>query len=60
VAERFPEVCEAEARFLEEVLDAEVTRGAHIASGCGTCEYHVAPVGLQGPRRPSQPEEGQA
>ena len=27
VAERFPEVCEAEARFLAEVLEAEVTRG---------------------------------
>jgi predicted ArsR family transcriptional regulator len=41
VAERFPEVCEAEARFLAEVLEAEVTRGAHIASGCGTCEYQI-------------------
>ena len=53
VAERFPEVCEAEARFLAEVLDAEVTRGSHIVGGCGTCEYHVspaAPVALTGPR----------
>jgi predicted ArsR family transcriptional regulator len=44
VAERFPEVCEAEARFLAQVLDAQVTRGKHIASGCGTCEYHVSPT----------------
>ncbi len=60
VAERFPEVCEAEARFLEEVLEAEVTRGAHIVSGCGTCEYHVAPVALEGPRSPSHQKDGQA
>lgn len=39
VATRFPELCEAEARFLAEVLEAEVTRESHIASGCGTCEY---------------------
>jgi len=41
VAERFPELCEAEARFLSEVLEAEVTRSAHIATGCGTCEYSI-------------------
>jgi predicted ArsR family transcriptional regulator len=41
VAMKFPELCEAEARFLAEVLEAEVTRAAHIASGCGTCEYVV-------------------
>lgn len=41
VAERFPEVCEAEARFLAEVLEASVTRESHIASGCGTCEYQI-------------------
>jgi predicted ArsR family transcriptional regulator len=41
VAERFPELCDAEARFLAEVLEAEVTRSAHIASGCGACEYVV-------------------
>ncbi len=43
VAERFPELCEAEARFLAEVLEARVTREAHIASGCGACEYTLAP-----------------
>jgi len=41
VAERFPELCEAEARFLAEVLEAEVTRASHIASGCGSCEYVI-------------------
>mgnify|MGYP002813323578 CR=1 FL=1 len=41
VAERFPEVCAEEARFLAEVLNAEVARREHILSGCTTCEYHV-------------------
>jgi DeoR family suf operon transcriptional repressor len=41
VAERFPELCVAEARFLEEVLGAVVDRRAHILGGCGACEYHV-------------------
>jgi DeoR family suf operon transcriptional repressor len=42
IAERFPEVCAAEARFLEEVLGATVERHAHIASGANCCEYCVA------------------
>lgn len=41
VAERFPELCEAEARFLAEVLEANVIRSAHIPSGCGACEYRI-------------------
>ena len=41
VAERFPELCAAEARFLEDVLGAPVHRRAHILGGCSACEYHV-------------------
>jgi DeoR family transcriptional regulator, suf operon transcriptional repressor len=41
VAQRFPEICAAEARFLAEVLEAEVDRREHILDGCGACEYHV-------------------
>ena len=41
VAARFPELCEAEARFLAEVLEADVTRESHIVSGCGSCDYVV-------------------
>ncbi|MGH7754556.1 MAG: helix-turn-helix transcriptional regulator [Gemmatimonadales bacterium] len=41
VAERFPEVCAAEARFLQAVLDASVERKTHIASGCNACEYAI-------------------
>lgn len=41
LAERFPEICEAEARFLARVLSAEVERTAHMLTGCGACEYRV-------------------
>lgn len=41
VAERFPEICAAEARFLAAVLGAEVDRKEHILSGCSACEYRV-------------------
>jgi len=41
VAERFPEICAAEARFLAAALGAEVDRREHILSGCSACEYQV-------------------
>jgi predicted ArsR family transcriptional regulator len=41
VAERFPEVCAAEQRFLEDVLGAAVERQAHIPAGCNACEYVI-------------------
>jgi predicted ArsR family transcriptional regulator len=41
VAERFPELCQAEARFLDAVLPGPVERRAHILAGCGACEYLV-------------------
>jgi DeoR family suf operon transcriptional repressor len=41
VAERFPEVCAAEARFLSDVLGGQVDRREHMLSGCSACEYHV-------------------
>ena len=41
VAERFPEICAAEARFLREVLGAEVERETHMLDGCIACEYKV-------------------
>ena len=61
VAERFPEICAAEARFLSAVLGAEVERQEHILSGCSACEYRVhfsAPV----PQAvaPASPSQGQA
>jgi DeoR family transcriptional regulator, suf operon transcriptional repressor len=41
VAARFPEICAAEARFLAELLGADISRSEHILSGCSACEYHV-------------------
>jgi DeoR family suf operon transcriptional repressor len=41
VAERFPEICAAEAKFLAAALGAEVDRHEHILSGCSACEYRV-------------------
>jgi DeoR family transcriptional regulator, suf operon transcriptional repressor len=41
VAERFPEICAAEARFLADVLGATVDRQGHILNGCSACEYRV-------------------
>ncbi len=41
VAERFPEVCAAEARFLRDVLGADVQRLAHIPTGCNACDYAI-------------------
>ena len=41
VAQRFPEICAAEARFFEEMLGAVVERQAHMLSGCNACEYSV-------------------
>ncbi|HYK82426.1 MAG TPA: helix-turn-helix domain-containing protein [Gemmatimonadales bacterium] len=41
VAERFPEVCAAEERFLRDVLGAAVERRTHITSGCNACEYAI-------------------
>ena len=41
IASRFPEVCEAEARFIERVLGARVERKAHMVTGCSVCEYRV-------------------
>jgi DeoR family suf operon transcriptional repressor len=51
VAERFPEICAAEAKFLGAVLGGEVHRERHILNGCSACEYRVhfdAPVPAAG------------
>jgi DeoR family transcriptional regulator, suf operon transcriptional repressor len=41
VAQRFPEICDAEAKFLQEVLGGEIRRERHILNGCSACEYRV-------------------
>ena len=42
LAERFPELCQAEARFLEAMLGSPVERRTHMLAGCGACEYRVS------------------
>lgn len=61
VAERFPEICAAEARFLSAVLGAEVQRQEHILSGCSACEYrvHFSASGQQS-TPPASSSQGQA
>jgi len=41
VAERFPEICAAEERFLSAALGASVDLQAHVLDGCAACEYQV-------------------
>jgi len=43
VAERYPEVCAAERKFLTEVLAAQVERRTHITEGSNACEYSITP-----------------
>lgn len=68
LAERFPEICEAEARFLRDVLEATVERQQHILTGCRTCEYTVqfpspgpdgnsVPIAITGPAGTSRPSQ---
>jgi DeoR family suf operon transcriptional repressor len=47
VAEQFPEICDAEAKFLRSVLNADVQRKRHILNGCTACEYRVRPAGSE-------------
>jgi len=44
VAERYPEVCAAERKFLTEVLAAQVERRTHITEGSNACEYSITPA----------------
>lgn len=41
IAERFPDACAAESRYLERLLGVPLVRGAHRVDGCGRCEYGV-------------------
>lgn len=41
IADRFPEACRVEERFLERLLGVPLMRGAHRRDGCGHCEYGV-------------------
>ena len=66
LAERFPEICDAEAKFLGEVLAAAGERETHMLDGCTACEYRVRfPEGGDAPlttleRRGNGPREESA
>lgn len=57
VAERYPEVCAAERRFLTEVLAAQVERRTHITEGSNACEYSITPEGAAGDAAPLPRQE---
>ncbi len=58
VAQRYPEVCAAERRFLTEVLAAQVERRTHITEGSNSCEYSITPdVAGAGYDATPQPQE---
>jgi len=54
VAEKYPELCEAEADFLRDILKTDVQRAAYIPKGCNACEYAVI---LNGVNREPRPEK---
>ena len=54
IAERFPELCAAEAKFLTAIFGGEVHRDRHILAGCSACEYRVR---LHPAERTTRPEE---
>ncbi|MFC1639839.1 helix-turn-helix transcriptional regulator [Gemmatimonadota bacterium] len=41
-AEQFPEICDAEADFLREVLQADIKRDTYIPEGCNACQYSIS------------------
>lgn len=41
VAERFPEICDAEARFIAQAVGGSVERREHMITGCAACRYTV-------------------
>ncbi len=56
VAERYPEVCAAERRFLTEVLASQVERRTHITEGSNACEYAITPDVPEDGRVPARQE----
>ena len=46
IAERFPEACAVEAKFMELLLGVSLVRSRHRQDGCGRCEYAVPQDGV--------------
>ena len=49
VAERYPEICDSELQFLQELFGPDVVRQQHIVNGCNSCEYALNLVQSSGP-----------
>ncbi len=51
VAERYPELCESELRFLQDLFGPGVVREQRIVDGCNACEYafHIDDAGKNVP-----------
>jgi DeoR family suf operon transcriptional repressor len=45
IAEMFPEACEAEAQFVDQMLGVPMVREGHQLRGCRTCEYSTSFTG---------------
>jgi predicted ArsR family transcriptional regulator len=43
VATDDPAACEAELQLFQDVLDADITRESHIASGDRCCTFRISP-----------------
>jgi DeoR family suf operon transcriptional repressor len=48
IVERFPEACDVEAKFVEQLLGVPLVRGQHRRDGCGRCEYGVVHAAVAG------------
>lgn len=46
IAERFPEACAVEAKYVELLLGVPLVRSRHRQDGCGRCEYAVPQDGV--------------
>jgi len=59
VAQRYPEICAAEARFLTDVLAAGVERRESITEGSNACTYAITVVaaGVEAVPSPRPPQE---
>jgi predicted ArsR family transcriptional regulator len=58
IAASAPAACDAEERLFRDVLDADVVRSRHIASGDRCCEYRIAERAADGTAAPRQERAG--
>lgn len=47
IAERFPDACTVEERYLERLLGVPLVRSSHRHEGCGRCDYGIQTIVAQ-------------